>query len=169
MTDLATVVVRRATAADLAPMAALCNKVWAQRGLAWSTTLPYLQTLATHEDVRAHVLYQRDVMQAAIVLFPVRTDAGLAFQVHIIVVDQGNPDRVMLLDAICLYALNLGVSLGCRRVIARHDKRDTGNVYGRDFVDMDATDEPDNVYELGDPQVMIAAILRRHPEWATSL
>jgi hypothetical protein len=158
------VIVREATDADLRPLHDLAVKVWAQLGIPYETSLDRFRALKRHS--RILVLWHEDKLLASLIAHPIETDRGPGFEIKAFVVDQDQPDRLKLLDALSLYAMNIGLSEGRGIVVSRRDRRIRGIVYGRDQLGMDATQGDDAyIHQVGHAKDMMARILERHPEW----
>lgn len=160
---------REATTDDLRPLHDLAVKVWAQLGIPYDTSLDRFSDLKAHGS-RIVVLYDSADLVAALTAHPLETDRGPGFEIKAFVVDQDHPDRLKLLDALSLYALNIGLSAGRGIVVSRRDRRIRGVVYGRDHLGMDAA-QGDGSYitQWGNAPDMMKRILDRRPEWRTSL
>ena len=158
-------ILREATEKDLPPLITLLNKVWAQLDVPFKADLKSIRRLSKR-GLRVVVLWLDGEMVAALGAHHVETDRGPGFKVIPFVVDQNRPDRLKLLDAISLYALNIGQSEGRSIVASESDKRVPGGVYGRDFLAMDAHDDGvGHIQQIGYAPDMMARILERHPEW----
>jgi hypothetical protein len=168
-------ILREATSNDLEPLAALCKNVWQQLGVSYNTPLDRLRSLKD-QGLRSFVLCDGSDMVAALSADELETHKGPGAEVVLFVVDHDRPDRLKLLDALCLYSLNAAVAEG-RHVIISRDRMHTAFVYGRDMLGMaeeesaiDAkTGEVVEITQRGDAKVIIEVILKRRPGWRISL
>ncbi len=165
------VIVREATDADLKPLEAFCRKAWDQLGTTYVADFGVARLAKMAEGGRRYfVLFDNAALVAALSGRAMKTDHGSGYEIGLFVADPKRSDRLALLDALSLYALKVAVSEGVEVIHTRRDKRMSGPVYGRDRAGMDAEHESTgHLFQVGEPKAMIAAILKRNPEWAQSL
>lgn len=157
-------ILREATGADFRPLVILCKKVWTQLVVPFEVDFKRLHRLRK-QGFRFIVLWQDGELLAALGAHHAETDRGSAFIVSPFIVDLARPDRLKLLDALSLYAMNIGLSEGRSVVVSMSDKRVPGGVYGRDFLGMDAQDWGAHIYQIGHGSDMMKRILKRNPKW----
>lgn len=158
-------IVREATDADLIPLVNLTKETLTKLGI------PVRPSLSANniqrEGTYTVVLYDGRNLVASVSARPLATDRGPAFQVGTFLVRQERKDKLYVLDALSLYALNFAVAKGRRIIRTERLRHIPGMVYGRDHLGMNAT-QGDNVYlhQWGRAPDMMKRILERHPEWS---
>ena len=165
-------ILREATPEDLRPLAAFIKRRFDELGYAAVTTEAHIKSW-TSTGLRVVVLWDKGSIAAVLGAHPIETDEGKGSEITLLLTSDDHPDRLKALDAICLYACNLGASERRHFVVSRDDLRHSGMFYGRDQVGMTAqeqgrdtiTGKPAELYNTGDVRTIAAAILRRRPEW----
>ena len=157
-------ILREATDADLRPLLALCKKVWTQLNIPHDTSVDRFRGLQ-RQRFRIVVLWDADAMVAALIAHPLETDRGPAYEIKAFVADPDHPDRLRLIDALSLYALNIAMSEGRRIVVSSRIKGLAATFYGRDLLGMAMTDRGFDLHQVGHAPDMMRRILGRHPEW----
>ncbi|KKN47447.1 hypothetical protein LCGC14_0662870 [marine sediment metagenome] len=159
------VIFRETTDADLKPLYDLCRKVWTQLGIPFDTSIDRFRDLKD-TGFRIVVLYVGTDLQAALIAYPLETVQGKGYEIKTFVVNQDLQDKTRLLDALSLYAMNIGVSEGRRVVVSHHIKGVKGASYTRDMLGMDTSQGNDAyIYQIGHAPDMMRHILDRRPEW----
>jgi hypothetical protein len=162
------IILREATGDDLLPLARLCHLAWTAGGITYDTTdvrdrFDRLRVQGT----RIIVLYDGNAMLAALTAYPIDTPQGPGHAVDTFVVHPDAPDKLLLLDALTLYACNIAMSERRPIVTSRRPKTAT-TTYGITQVGMDAQDKGGETLQTGAADVIIARILERRPQWRLS-
>ncbi len=158
-------ILREATDDDLPPLHDLARKVWTQLDIPFDTSLERFRALQRGR-FRIIVLWDGKAMPAALIAHPIETDRGPGMEIATFVVDQERPDKLNLLDALSLYAMNIAASEGRYIVVSIRPRRTKGTVYGRDRLGMETLPtHSDQVHQIGHSAGMMAHILARRPEW----
>lgn len=161
-------ILREAIKDDLPAVVTLCRRTWMAIGLPHDITVARLEGRLPR--LRLVVLYEGKDLLAVLGAVPGSFEGRPAFSAGLLAVDQKRKDKLDILDAIVLYGLNIALAEGRAAIVSRRDKRTTSAPYGVDLLGMAVSgDATTDYHQEGAAQEMAELILKRHPEWLTSL
>ena len=166
--------VRIALKADIPALVDFLNKVWKQMALPYVATVEGYSSFGLDtkaKGTRIAILEDGGQILALLGSAPVETDQGPGFVINRVVVDQDRPDKIDLLDRLCLWSGKLAALEGRPIILSADAKKEYA--YGRDALGMEAVDHGVNM-ETGKTERVrltahvkdiVKAILLRHPDW----
>lgn len=160
-------ILREATDADMDEIGA-----WTKTQLeAWGHTevdasADYYRTMIQgRPDYRFWTLWEKG-LSALMLTLPIKTDRGPGWDITLFLATQDHPEHQRVLGTLALYATKIGLSeglkVGTSRIMTPRTKRDDLRTFAVSELGMELV-EPDLLE--GDLKMMLATMLKRHPEW----
>lgn len=164
-------ILRQATEADAHPLAVFLATELGDASPRMSPAL--LRDRIQQGFLRLVHLEEEGKVAAVLGASHIQTDDGPGWFIRLLVPAHDHPDKIRALDAVCLYAMNIGASEGVTVVTSVATNRDQF-YYGRDLLGMTPSQQGTNVktgkpdgtfWQRGHIKAMMQRIFDRRPEW----